>query len=81
MRLSISSKASSQLASTSSPWRRTSGVRSRSGSSCSCLSPCALGQMKPRLSTSSASPRTDTTSFPSVSTSRPQVASQKGQVR
>ena len=63
-RRSISSKASSQLASTSSPSRRTSGVVSRSGSSWSCLSPYAFGQMKPRLNTSSRSPRTDTTSRP-----------------
>src|SRR5215210_8360248 len=37
--------------------------------------------MKPWLNTSSASPRTDTTSRPSTSISRPQVASQNGQVR
>ena len=80
-RLSISSNASSQVASTSSPSRRTSGVVSRSGSSWSCLIPYAFGQMKPRLKTSSASPRTDTTSRPSVSISRPHVASQNGQVR
>ncbi len=80
-RRSISSNASSQLASTSSPSRRTSGVVSRSGSSWSCLTPYAFGQMKPWLNTSSVSPRTDTTSRPSVSISRPQVASQNGQVR
>ena len=54
---------------------------SRSGSSCSCLSPVAFGQRKPREKTSSASPRTETTASPSVSISRPQVASQNGQVR
>ena len=32
---------------------------SRSGSSCSCLRPCAFGQRKPWLRTSSSSPRTD----------------------
>src|SRR5215217_141810 len=80
-RRSISSNASSQVASTSSPSRRTSGVVRRSGSSWSCLIPYAFGQRKPRLKTSSASPRTDTTSRPSVSISSPQVASQNGQVR
>ena len=80
-RRSISSNASSQLASTSSPSRRISGVVRRSGSSWSCLIPYAFGQMKPWLKTSSASPRTETTSLPSVSISRPHVASQNGQVR
>ena len=44
------------------PARRRGGPAacvSRSGSSCSCLSPYAFGQMKPWLRTSSSSPRTD----------------------
>ena len=80
-RRSISSKASSQVASRSSPSRRINGVVKRSGSSWSSLSPCALGQMKPRLKTSSRSPRTAVTLSPSRVTSSPQVASQNGQVR
>jgi hypothetical protein len=58
-----------------------SGVVSRSGSSCSSFSPCAFGQMKPWLKTSSLSPRTEITRSPSSVTSRPQVASPNGQVR
>ena len=54
---------------------------SRSGSSWSCLRPCDFGQRKPWLKTSSSSPRTETTSSPRIVTSRPQVASQNGQVR
>ena len=51
--------ASSQVASAKLPSGcLTSGVRSRSPSSCRCLSPVALGQMKPWLKTSSSSPRT-----------------------
>ena len=65
----------------SSPSRRDQRRAQPVGSSWSCLSPYAFGQMKPWLKTSSASPRTDTTSVPSVSISRPQVASQNGQVR
>src|SRR3954451_4421351 len=60
---------------------RSIGVRSRSGSSCSALSATPLGQMKPCEKTSSASPRTFTSSSPSSVSSRPQVASQNGQVR
>ena len=41
----------------------------------------ALGHRKPWLNTSSESPRTFTTSLPETVTSRPHVASQKGQVR
>ena len=39
-----------------------------------------LGQMKPRLKTSSASPRTLTTLSPSMSRASPHVASQSGHV-
>ena len=41
----------------SSPSRRTSGWRRRSGSSWSAFRPWAFGQRKPRLKTSSSSPR------------------------
>ncbi len=78
---SISSNASSQVASRNSSPSRISGSVSRSGSSCSARSAEPLGQMKPWLKTSSASPRIDTTRSPSSSSSSPQVASQSGQVR
>ena len=80
-RASISANASSQVASRSSPSRRTSGDRSRSGSSRSSFSPNAFGQMNPWLRTSSSSPRIETISPSATSTRSPQVASQKGQVR
>src|SRR5215213_3442743 len=74
--------ASSQLAGRSSPSApRTSGVRSRSGSACRSASATPFGHRKPCEKTSSASPRTFTTSSPRTVTARPHVASQNGQVR
>src|SRR5829696_1434322 len=74
--------AASQLAGASSPSApRTSGVRRRSGSSWRSRIATPLGQRKPREKTSSASPRTLTTSSPRSVSSRPQVASQNGHVR
>src|SRR3954454_19969882 len=81
-RRSISANASSHVAGASCPSApRTIGARRRSGSSCSAFSATPLGQMNPCEKTSSASPRTLTSSSPSSVSSRPQVASQKGQVR
>src|SRR5215207_8246096 len=78
----MNANACSQLAGASSPSaRRSSGVRSRSGSSCRSANATPLGQRKPCEKTSSASPRTRTTSSPRTVTARPQVASQNGQVR
>ena len=59
----------------------TSGVRSRSGSACRCSRPVALGHRKPWLNTSSRRPGRRRPRCPTSVTSRPQVASQKGQVR
>ncbi|MEA2466908.1 MAG: hypothetical protein QOJ57_1034, partial [Thermoleophilaceae bacterium] len=47
----------------------------------SAFRPCAFGQMKPRLKTSSSSPLIFTTCPSLVSIASPQVASQSGQVR
>ena len=68
------------------PSRLTSGVRRRSGSSCSCLSVDPFGQMKPWENTSSRSPRMRVTrSRPSPSArpsargrSRPRTAGRSG---
>lgn len=75
------SNASSQLASRSSPFSRTSGVRSRSGSASSAPKEAPLGQMKPLLNTSSRSPRAAVTRVPSMVRVSPQVASHRGQIR
>src|SRR3954453_15324007 len=77
----ISSNASSHVASTSSPLRRTSGVRRRSGSSCSAPRLPPFGQMKPFEKPPSLAPRTRVTLPSSASwSSSPQVASHSGQV-
>ena len=81
MPAATASKASSQVASRSSPSRRTSGVRSRSGSESTAPKEAPLGQMNPRLNTSSRSPRAWVTRVPSMVRVRPQVASHKGQIR
>ena len=82
-RCSTSANASSQVASTNTPSRFTSGVRHRSGSSWSCLRVEPFGQMKPWLNTSSRSPRmrVDLGAVRPAVISRPQPASQSGQVR
>src|SRR3954447_4659279 len=83
-RWAITAKASSQLAGAKLPSGcLTSGVRTRSGSSCSSLIDTPFGHRKPWLKTSSASPRTLVTVWAASSTSsaRPQVASHRGQVR
>jgi hypothetical protein len=77
---STASNASSHVAGTSLPSRRTRGVRSRSGSLSSSPKEAPFGQMKPWLSTSSASPRTLTIRSSASVTSRPQVASHRGHV-
>ena len=53
----MTAHASSHSTSTCTPSRFTSGVRSRSGSSCSCFSVLPFGQRKPLLNTSAWSPR------------------------
>ena len=58
-----------------------SGERIRSGSSCSAFRAKPLGQMKPRLKTSSASPRIELIAPSSSVSSSPHVASHSGQVR
>src|SRR3954469_20527853 len=83
-RSAMTAKASSQDAGAKRPSGcLTSGVRTRSGSSCSSLIEMPLGHTKPWLKTSSASPRTLVTvcAPSSTSSARPQVASQRGQVR
>ena len=81
-RSSMNANASSHETSSKPPsGRRSSGARRRSGSSCSSAIDAPFGQMKPLLKTSSASPRTFTIRSPSSVSSRPQVASQSGQVR
>src|SRR4051794_15020324 len=78
---STSANASSQpIGSKRSPTRR-SGVRMRSGSSCSSLRPTPFGHRKPWEKTSSASPRTRSTAPSRSVTSRPHVASHSGHVR
>ncbi len=79
--VAMASYASSQPASRSLPPLRTRGVRSRSGSESSAPKAAPLGQMKPRLKTSSRSPRAPVTAVPSMVRVRPQVASQRGQMR
>ena len=79
-RRSISANASSQLTSTCAPSRRTSGRRSRSGSSWSAPSVEPLGQMNPCENGSSASPRMRVTWPSSTSSCSPHVASQSGHV-
>src|SRR3954468_17606484 len=59
---------------------RRCGSRMRSGSSCTSTMGAALGQMCPWLKGSSSSPRTLLTVVPSISTERPQTASQSMQV-
>src|SRR5688500_7437097 len=79
----MTANASSQLAGASSPSRRTSGVRRRSGSSCNGRRLAPFGQMKPWEKTSWRSPRIEVTRCPplrSTSNSSPQVASHSGQV-
>src|SRR5690349_19902092 len=77
---SISAIASSQPTGTKRPARRTNGPRSRSGSASSSFSAYAFGRMKPRLKTSSRSPRMSVIAASAVVTVRPQVASQSGHV-
>ena len=79
-RPSISAKASSQVASSKPPSRLISGVRTRSESESRAARLAPLGQMKPRLKTSAASPRIFVTRSPATVNSSPQVASQSGQV-
>ena len=81
VRSAISSNASSQPISTQPASVRFIGVRKRSPSSCSCFRVDPFGQMNPLLTGSFMSPRMRTTWSPSVVISRPQVASQRGQVR
>lgn len=57
------------------------GARSRSGSASSPPKEAPLGQMKPRLKTSSRSPRAPVTRVPSMVRVSPQVASHRGQMR
>ena len=79
---STSSHASCHDTSTCTPLRFTIGLRRRSGSSCSCFSVLPFGQMNPWLKTSSLSPRMRTIcSCGFTEISKPQVASQSGQVR
>ena len=61
-----------------SPSRLISAVRTRSGSSCSCLSVDPFGQMNPWLNTSSRSPRILVTRMLSTVISSPHPASQRG---
>ena len=80
-RRSISAKASSHEAGRRSPpGSRMSGVRRRSGSSWSSRSEAPLGQTKPWLRTSSASPRMPVTAPSSTVNRSPQVASHSGHV-
>ena len=81
-RVRITEKASSQVAGTNAPCEsRTRGVRNRVGSVSTAPSETPLGQMNPWLNTSVLSPRTDVTVDPVISSSRPQFASQRGQMR
>ena len=80
-RSATAAKASSQVASASSPSRRTSGRVSRSGSLSSSAKLAPFGQMKPLLNTSSRSPRAPVTRPSSMVSVRPQVASHSGQIR
>src|SRR5690242_16223489 len=73
--------ASSQLASVSTPSRRTRGWLNRSGSLSSSAKLAPFGQMKPLLKTSSRSPRAPVTRPSEMVSVRPQVASQRGQIR
>jgi hypothetical protein len=77
----ISAKASSQEAGRKPPpGSRSSGVRTRSGSSWSSRSEAPLGHTKPWLRTSSASPRMPVTAPSSTVMRRPHVASHSGHV-
>ena len=60
---------------------RIMGVRRRVGSESTSPKETPLGQIKPWLNTSSLSPRTEVTVFPDISRTRPQFASQRGQIR
>ncbi len=80
-RSATTAKASSQVASVSSPSRRTSGRVSRSGSLSSSAKLAPFGQMNPALKTSSRSPRAPVTRPSSMVSVRPQVASHSGQIR
>src|ERR1700754_2205650 len=80
-RSAMTAKASSQVASVSTPSRRTRGRVSRSGSLSSSGKLAPLGQMKPLLNTSSRSPRAPVSLPSEIVSVRPQVASHKGQIR
>src|SRR5512139_395217 len=80
-RISISSKASFHEIASQPPAVRRSGVRSRSGSSCRSLRATALGQMWPRLRTSSRLGLIESTAPSRCSTTMPHIASQRQQVR
>jgi hypothetical protein len=81
MRRSIVSNASVQPMGSQPVEVRRSGVRMRSGSSWRSLSATALGQMCPRLSTSSRFGLIESISPPRCSITMPHMASQIEQVR